>query len=205
MKRTFLMALAVVCLVPLLAQGLRAEFGVKAGLSLAKYQWTDPAGGLAWQYLPFATGGIYLEAGRGVLSVQPGLFFTRMGGRYALEGDSLEFRYDYLQLPLLFKMNILPADTVCPFFGLGGYGAYLIKAQGVLAIGGEKETVDVTDEYERFDAGLVFSGGFDFHFSGVTLSLECRYTYGLLEALKLPAEGESMKHRSILAFIGLGF
>jgi Outer membrane protein beta-barrel domain len=205
MKRTLIIGLAVIGVFSFGSRELRAEVGIKAGLSLAKYQWTDPTSSLPWQYLPFVAGGLYIEAGRGILSVQPGLFFTRMGGRYAIEGDSLEFRYDYLQLPLLVKMNILPGGSVCPFFGLGGYGAYLIKAQGVLVISGEREVADVTDEYERFDAGLVFSGGFDFHFARMTLSVEGRFSYGLMEALKAPAAGESMKHRAILVLVGLGF
>lgn len=206
MKRSILGAVAAVCLLGLCRPGLRAEFGLKAGVSLARFQWTTPEPiGFDWQYLPFAAGGLYLEAGRGVLSVQPGVFFTRMGGRYAVEGDSLEFRFDYLQLPLLFKMNILPTASVCPFFGFGGYGAYLIKAQGVLALGGERQVEDLIGEYKRFDAGLVFSGGFDVRFGRTTVSLECRYAHGLLDALKYPAPGEFMKHRSILALVGVGF
>jgi len=206
MKKLILRAVAVIGVLVLFHQGLTAEVGIKAGLSLAKYQWTTPEPiGFEWEYLPFATAGLYIEAGRGILSVQPGVFFIRMGGRYAIEGDSLEFRYDYLQLPLLLKMNILPSETFCPFFGFGGYGAYLIKAQGVLVVAGERQVEDLIEEYERFDAGLIFSGGLDLHFSRTTLSLECRYTYGLLEALKFPAAGESMKHRALLALVGLGF
>ncbi|HSA96726.1 MAG TPA: porin family protein [Acidobacteriota bacterium] len=205
MKRFFVTALAAVCLVPFLAPDLRGEVGVKAGLSLAKYQWTDPTSSIPWGYLPFVTGGLTIEAGRGVLSIQPGLFFARMGGRYAVEGDSLEFQYDYLQLPLLLKMNVLPEGSVCPFFGFGGYGAYLLKARGVLVVGGVREAADVTEEYERFDAGLIFGGGFDFHFARMTLSLECRYTFGLMQVLKSPFAGESMKHRAIQALVGLGF
>lgn len=206
MIKAVLKVLVVICVLAVLPQGLRAEVGLKAGISFAKYQWPTPVPtGFDWQYLPFAAGGLYVEAGRGILSVQPGLFFTRMGGRYAVEGDSLEFRYDYIQLPLVIKMNILPSARVSPFFGFGGYGAYLLKAQGVLVIDGDREVVDVIEEYDRFDAGLVFNGGFDFHFARTTVSLECRYAHGLLDALKSPAEGEFMKHRSIMALVGVGF
>jgi hypothetical protein len=206
MKKPILRVVAVLCVLVLCQQGLKAEFGVKAGLSLAKYQWTTPVPiGFEWGYLTFAAGGLYVEAGRGILSVQPGVFFTRMGGRYFVEGDSLEFRFDYIQAPVLLKMNILPSGSVCPFFAFGGYGAYLIKAQGVLVIDGERETENVIEDYERFDAGLVFSGGLDFQFARTTVSVECRYAHGLMEALKYPIEGESMKHRSIMALVGIGF
>jgi hypothetical protein len=206
MKKTVVVALALVCALALFPRGLTAEVGIKAGVSFSKYQWTTPEPiGFEWGYLPFAAGGLYFEAGRGILSVQPGVFFTRMGGRYAVEGDSLEFRFDYIQVPVLLKMNILPSSGVCPFFAFGGYGAYLIKAQGVLVIDGERETEDLIEEYKRFDAGLVFSGGLDFQFARTTISVECRYVYGLMDALKDPAEGEFMKHRSIMALVGIGF
>lgn len=206
MKKTIFKAVVVVSVLAVFHQGLNAEVGLKAGLSLAKYQWVIPdSDDLPWAFLPFVTGGLYIEAGGGIFSIQPGLFFTRMGGRYAIEGDSLEFRYDYLQMPLLIKMNNLTRGTVCPFFGFGGYGAYLIKAQGVLVEDGEREATDLIEEYNRFDAGLIFSAGFDFRFAGTTVSLECRYAHGLLDALKFPAEGEFMKHRSIMALVGLGF
>jgi Outer membrane protein beta-barrel domain len=206
MIKAILKILVVVCVLAVFLQGLSAEVGLKAGISLAKYQWPTPdPTGFAWQYLPFATGGLYIEAGRGIFSVQPGLFFTRMGGRYAIEGDSLEFRYDYIQLPLLIKMNNITRGTVCPFFGFGGYGAYLIKAQGVLVIDGDRQVEDLIEEYNRFDAGLLFSAGFDFQFARTTVTLECRYAHGLLDALKYPAEGEFMKQRSIMALIGIGF
>jgi len=206
MKKTILRAVVVLCVLALCQQGLKAEFGIKAGLSLAKYQWPTPVPiGFEWQYLPFAAGGLYVEAGRGILSVQPGVFFTRMGGKYAVEGDSLEFRFDYLQVPVLLKMNILPSSRVCPFIGFGGYGAYLVKAQGVLVIDAERQVENIIEEYERFDAGLVFNAGLDFQFARTTVSVECRYAHGLMNAQKPPVEGEFMKHRSIMALVGLGF
>ena len=206
MKKLILRAVAVIGVLVLFHQGLTAEVGIKAGLSLAKYQWTTPVPiGFDWGYLPFAAGGLYVEAGRGILSVQPGVFFTRMGGRYAVEGDSLQFRFDYIQVPVLLKMNVLPSSSVCPFFGFGGYGAYLVKAQGVLVIDGERQVENIIEEYNKFDAGLVFAAGLDFQFARTTVSVECRYAHGLMEASKYPAEGESMKHRSIMALVGIGF
>jgi hypothetical protein len=189
LKRTVVIVLSVIGVVALFQARLNAEVGLKAGFSLAKYQWVIPdPDNLDWTFLPFAAGGLYFEAGKGLLSVETGVFFARMGGRYEIEGDSLEFRYDYIQLPLVLKMNILPSSFVCPFFGFGGYGAYLVKAQGVLVIGGEREVEDLIEEYQRIDAGLLFSGGFGFRWARTTLTLECRYAYGLVNALKYPAE-----------------
>jgi hypothetical protein len=206
MKKSVIVALAVVCAAVLFEQSLIADVGVKAGVSFSRYQWMTPVPiDFTWGYLPFVAGGIYFEVDLGVISIQPGVFMTRMGGRYSLEGDSLEFRFDYVQVPLLLKMNVLPSSRVCPYFSFGGYGAYLYKAQGILVLGLDRTVEDLIEEYKRLDAGLVFSGGFDFKLTRATISVECRYAHGLMNAQKYPVEGEFMKHRSIMALVGIGF
>jgi hypothetical protein len=207
MKKAVVVSLALVCAAALVVpRSLSAEVGVKAGASFSKYQWQTPVPiDFTWEYLPFVSAGVYLNVGRGFLSIQPEVLMTRMGGRYASEGDSLEFRFDYIQVPLLLKMRILPSSRVCPFYSVGGYGAYLFKAQGVLVLGSDRTVEDLIDEYKRYDAGLVFNGGLEFRLSRATLSVECRYDHGLVNVQKVPVEGEFMKHRSIVALVGIGF
>jgi hypothetical protein len=206
MKKSVIVALAVVCAAALIPQSLIAEVGIRVGASFSKYQWTTPPPtGYKLDFLPFVAGGVYFNAGRGFISIQSELLMTRMGGRYALEGDSLEFRFDYIQLPLLLKIKVLPASSVCPFFSFGGYGAYLFKAQGVLVLDPDRTVEDLIEEYKRLDAGLVFNGGLDFRLTRATISIECRYVHGLMNVEKYQVEGSYMKHRSIIALIGIGF
>ena len=196
MKRLAIAALAVLCVAALVPQTLEAGVGIKAGYSLSKIAETPP---FAWENLPFFVGGLSFEGGFGFISLQPEVLYVRMGGKYPA-GD-LEYRFNYVQVPVLIKLNIVPAGPLRPFIGGGGYGAYLIKAEGVL--GADK--ADLTDDYMRFDYGIVGGVGLAFKLPVISLSVEGRYNYGLMNIMKDPAAGDSMKNRSIMVLVGVNF
>ena len=206
MKKLAIAALAVLCVAALIPQTLEAGVGIKAGYSLAKFaQTSDVPLPFVWGNLPFFTGGLSFEGGLGFISVQPEVLYVRMGARYAVDPDSLEFRFGYIQVPVLIKLNIVPAGPVRPFIGAGGYGAYLLKAEGVLVTGGVTTKADMTEDYQRTDYGLVGGAGIAFKLPGIKLSVEGRYNYGLMNIMKDPAAGDSMKNRSMMALVGLSF
>ena len=196
-------AIFVICAIP---RDLLAEGGIKIGVSLAKFNWTEAAPpGLTLGYLPFIAGGFYFSADAGPFAIQPELIVIQKGGKYAAEGDSLAFRFTYIQAPLLLRLDVLRTGTVRPFCAVGGYGSYLYRAEGVLILGTEKTTTDLIDEYKRYDFGLVVGAGLTFKLSGISLSLEGRYDHGLVNIVKNPAAGESMKNRCLMALVGFGF
>jgi hypothetical protein len=51
----------------------------------------------------------------------------------------------------------------------------------------------------------VASVGLGFRLRGVVISIEGRYNLGLVNIVKNPAAGESLKNRSLVALIGIGF
>jgi len=197
MKKIAIAALAVLFAAALIPQTLEAGVGIKAGYSLSKIVETPP---FLWENLPFFVGGLSFEGGLGFISIQPEVLYVRMGGKFT-PGD-FEFRFNYIQVPVLLKLNVVPAGPVRPFIAAGGYGAYLIKAEGVIG-GGLPE--DLTGNYERYDYGIVGGAGIAFKLPGITLSVEGRYNYGLMNILKDPAAGDSSKNRSLMALVGLGF
>jgi hypothetical protein len=207
MKRSAIVVLAALCAVALVPSDLAAGVGIKAGYSLARFTQvsTEPLS-FTWDYLPFFAGGLYVEHSLlGFLSFQPELLYVRMGGQYEITDFSLEDRLDYIQLPVLLKLNILPAGPVRPFLCAGGYGAYLIKYTSAMVDAGEPDEADLTSEHMRYDYGLVGGGGLKFKLPGISVSIEGRYNYGMMNILKDPAEGESKKNRSIMALVGIGF
>jgi hypothetical protein len=200
MKKLAIAALAVLCAAALIPQTLEAGVGIKAGYSLSKFSQAS-AGPLpfAWENLPFFVGGLSFEGGLGFISIQPEVLYVRMGGKFA--AGELEFRFGYVQVPVLIKLNVVPAGPVRPFIAGGGYGAYLIKAEGVLA--GTK--ADMTEDYQRTDYGVIGGAGLAFKLPGISVSVEGRYNYGLMNIMKDPAAGDSMKNRSLMALVGLSF
>lgn len=207
MKKLIIAVVAAVALTALVPLGLQAGVGLKGGLSWSSLSLasTEP--------IPFTfgtsqsyAGGMFFDIGMGFVTVQPEILYVRMGGEYEVdELNSLEFRHQYIQVPLLLRFNILPAGPIRPFICAGGYGAYLIKAEGVMEIDGTVEKTDVTEDYQRFDYGLVGGAGLLFKLGVVGLSIEGRYNYGLANLLKDPAVGDSMKNQSLMALVGIKF
>jgi hypothetical protein len=204
--------LSVICLVALFAavsvpQALNAGVGFKAGYSWSTLSLTST------EPLPFSlgtlssfAGGMSFSAGLGFLSIQPEILYVRMGSLYEVDAlNSLEFRNDYIQVPVLLKLSIIPVGPIQPFLCAGGYGAYLIKAKGVMKIDGVPQEEDMSDNYQRFDYGVVGGLGLAFKLPGIGLSIEGRYTYGLQNLVKDPAAGDSMKNQCWLALAGISF
>ena len=209
MKKLIVVLMAVLCVAALAPRDLSAGVGIKGGLSLAKFSLTGEMDGAEWKYLPSWVAGAYAEFKLGVVSVQPEILYTRMGAKIeeVIEDEpfSLQYRFDYVQVPVLLKFNIIPAGPVRPFLYAGGYGAYLLKAKGVMEGGGESDEADITENFQRYDYGVVGGAGLAFKLPGLSVSVEGRYNYGLANIVKDPLEGEAAKNRSIMALVGIGF
>lgn len=208
MKRLLVLALATACVAAFLPQDLDAGVGIKGGFTLSKFQMSsaDPLP-FSWANLPSYAGGLYFNIGLGLFSVQPEVLYTRMGGRWEVDADnSLEFRFDYLQVPVLLKINVVPAGPIRPFICGGGYGAYLIKATGVMVVDGTPlPSEDIGDSYQKLDYGVVGGFGLTFKLPGLAITVEGRYNHGLRNLYKDSLEGESMRNTSMMALVGIGF
>jgi hypothetical protein len=152
-------------------------------------------------------GGIFFSFGFGPLAIQPEVLYVRMGGRDVIDGSGSEFRFDYIQVPLLLKLKIIPLGPMSPFICAGGYGSYLFRAREVTLVDGVVvgDPADLGENYEKYDYGVVGGGGLKFKLPGISISIEGRYNYGLKNILTDPGPGESFKNRSMMALIGIGF
>lgn len=205
MKKHIIAVVLAVALTALVPLGLEAGVTLKGGLSWSSLAMSS-AEPFSFGNLQFYTGGLSLSLGLGFVAIQPEVLFVRMGGAYEVdEANSLEFRHDYIQVPLLLKFNVIPAGPVRPFICAGGYGSYLLKAEGVLEIDGVVEKEELTEEYMKYDYGVVGGAGIVFKLPGIAFSIEGRYNYGLANIMKDPPAGESMKNRSLMALVGIGF
>jgi hypothetical protein len=207
MKKLAIVALAAIFLTAFVPKALEAGVGLKGGLT-----WSSLALASA-EPIPFSfgnlqyyAGGLFFDVGLGFVSVQPEILYVRMGGLYEVdEANSLEFRHEYLQVPLLLRFNVIPAGPIRPFVCAGGYGAYLIRSVGVMEVDGETTKEVITEDYQRLDYGVVGGAGILFKLGIIGLSVEGRYNYGLVNLFKDPAAGDSMKNRSVMALVGIKF
>jgi len=208
MKRLMFISLAVLVMAALIPQSLSAGFGIKGGYAMSKFTVTSP------DPIPFIfgnlgspVGGIFFSLGFGPLAIQPEVLYVRMGSEFEIdEANDLKWRFDYIQVPVLLKLKIIPAGPIRPVIYAGGYGACLIKANGVMTVDGVPgEPQDLKDGYQKYDYGVVGGAGLDFKLPGISISVEGRYNYGLMNILRDPAPGDSWKNRSMMALVGIGF
>jgi hypothetical protein len=210
MKRLMIVALVALCVAALLPQTLSAGFGIKGGYSLSKFSLAPSNPFLPFPIvnLPSPLGGIFFNLKLGPLAIQPEVLYVRMGSKFELEGTGLQYRMDYIQVPVLLKMSIIPLGPIRPVIYAGGYGAYLLKANGAIIEGGAVGPyTDASDQFEKYDYGVVGGAGIEFKLPGLSFSIEGRYNYGL-KNIWIPVDIDdtmAWKNRSMMVLVGIGF
>lgn len=206
MKKLMIVSLAVLCAAALLPQSLSAGIGIKGGYSWSSFTLTAIGEIPPFQTYSAPTGGVFFNLGLGFLTIQPEALYVRMGAQLDFEGDSMQWRLEYAQVPVLLKLNIIPAGPIRPFIYGGAYGSYLFNAKGVLIVDGEVvDEGDMDDMFEKFDYGVIGGAGITLKLAGIALSVEGRYNYGLANILTDPGEAESMKNSCWMTLVGFSF
>ena len=206
MKKFLVACLAALCLIAVLPQALSAGIGFKGGLSLSRFA-IDPADGFPFSIknVNGPVGGIFFGAGIGPLAFQTEVLYARMGLKGLATDAQMEYRLDYVQVPVMLKVRVIPAGPVRPVVFAGGYGSYLLNAKGVMVTPTGSDSADLDDVFKKFDYGVLGGAGLEFKLPGILLTIEGRYNLGLANIGKDLDEGVSIKNRSIMVLAGIGF
>ncbi|MGA2361152.1 MAG: porin family protein [Candidatus Aminicenantales bacterium] len=204
MKRFLIVSLAVLFTAALLPQTAAAGVGLKGGYAWSNLKFTGATDIPPLQDIKNPVGGVFFDIGLGLFSIQPEVLYIRQGARMEVLPDWMETRVDYIQVPLLLKIDIIPGPISPMIYG-GPYGAYRLSAKGVSDIGGVSTSTDIKDQIKTTDYGVVFGGGIDFKLGLVKLSAEVRYNLGLANVAKDPDPGMSVKTKSLMVLVGIGF
>jgi hypothetical protein len=209
MKRLCLASILVLVLAGA-ASAAGIGFGVKGGLNMANLHGTD-AENLDWK-TGFAAGAFANIAFTPVISLQPELLYVMDGASEGVLGIQIDFKVDYIQVPVLVKFDIPVAGSIIPALYAGGYVGFLSGAEIEASYEEESESIDVKDFTKSMDYGLSFGAAIDFHLASVTLIFEGRYNYGLTsiddgwaEALEEEEIELDIKNHSIMFMAGVGF
>ncbi len=142
MKKLTVVLLAALCVIALAPRDLAAGVGIKGGYSLAKFSLT-PADYRSGVEVSAVLGGRRLLRVSSWASCPCNprssipAWAPRSRTKSRISGSSTGI--DYVQVPVLLKFNIVPAGPIRPFLYGGGYGAYLVKAEGFMQMGEESE------------------------------------------------------------------
>lgn len=204
MKKFLIVSMVILFAAAVLPQSAAAGVGVKVGYAWSNLKFTGATDVPILTDLKNPVGGVYFSMGLGLFSIQPEILYVRQGGRLEELPDWMEDRVDYIQVPVLLKIHVIPGPISPMIYG-GPYGAYLVSAKGVSFIGGTTETVDIKDQIKSTDYGLVFGGGIDFRLPVIKLSAEVRYNLGMANVAKNTDPGMSVKTKSLMVLVGIGF
>ncbi len=161
---TLILAIAIVA--PATAQ---MSYGVKAGVNYADVSFDGdvPSSGR----VGLLAGGFVTIPLFGWLAVQPEVIYTVKGTTVDVADIKSDLIVDYVEVPLLARISIRRKIYVA----VGPSMAFRVRARSRTAFGGSTEEIDLKEDVESFDLGVVGAAGIDLGrwvFDG-------RYTHGL--------------------------
>lgn len=175
---------------PAQAQGV--GFGIKGGPIYTKFssEVVDFESRTGFQ------GGIFVGGNRnGVFGGQLEILYAKK----STETERLGLKTDayFIQLPLLLRLNIGSSNR-------NGFIAYAIGGPSFdINLKAEQNDLDIKDNYESFDVGLVGGGGIEI----ARIILEGRYSWGLRNVLDATIDREftDIKSNSFSVLVGFRF
>jgi len=183
--------LALLLAISAFAQGI--SFGVKGGVNYTSLSGDDVPDGLSWK-LGFGGGVVAALNVMDMFVIQPEVLYTMKGG----EDPDLEYSFDltYVEVPVLLKYSVPMEGMISPNFFVGPSLGILMSA--------ELDEVDVKDDLKTMDFGVVVGAGVDFDMGTGKVTLDGRYTLGLMSIDDSEAE-QDWKNGAISVMIGYMF
>ena len=194
MKKILMVCAAMVLTTGAFAQ---VQWGAKAGLNLADFSNVDES-----KMKPsFHIGAFADIAINDFLSFQPELMYSRQGTFFkeTYEGETYKdwARYDYINLPLVFKFYIAEKLSV----DVGPQFGFVINASAKYDWPGESGTEDIdSDMYESFDVSAAM--GLTYRVCR-NIDVYARYNLGLTNVNK--EEGDNTKIKNNVIQVGVGY
>lgn len=217
MKKTIVISMMLLLLV-LAALPARAlvTFGVKGGLNNSKIVFSPALDMPGQKYLQGYCFGAFLSLNFGPIGIQPEVLYSRRGMEAQIllnptDPSSLaqaRIMLDYIEIPLLVRLNVIPAGPVKLYvFGGPSYG-FLQKAKARITYMGISEDEDIKEDFQNKALAAVGGLGLDIKIPLLfKVSVDARYHYGLGNILSESSSVPTDKARNtgLSVLLGIGF
>ncbi len=196
--------LALLLLFPISLYG-QVNLGFKGGMSLSTI------GGADVDDVDYRTGfgvGAFLEFPvSDVVSIQPELLYMKRGAEETEAGITVTFAVDYVEIPVLLRLNFPVEGSIAPYFLVGpsiGFksGCEMRLEDDEFGLGVDCEEVDV--EIKTIDFAGVVGAGLSFEAGPGNVTVGARYNYGFISLDDSDAE-EDIKGRAFSFLAGYSF
>jgi hypothetical protein len=181
------------------AQGL--EFGAKGGVSVATQMTTPAATGASYGYRAgLLAGGFVTVPLSSWIDVEADGLYASKGATLTILGLKSTAALDYFDVPVVARVKRGGAHR--RYFAEGGASiAVRLRARAKTSFSGSIEDVDVSDQFERLDYGIVAGGGLEMS----RLVIDGRYTYGLADVDKDKTDATTTKNSAFSVSVGVRF
>jgi hypothetical protein len=188
------LALLVTGVVPVAAQGI--QFGGKGGVNFANLRF-DEAIDLSFDdRIGLIAGGFVTIPLGDRFGIQPEVLFSQKGAQFDELGATGRVELDFLDVPILARYRFGRLFL----FGGPSFGLKL-RAREVTEFGDDQEEVDLADDVESFDFGIVAGAGYEFG----RFSVDGRYTWGLSNINAVDSDEVEIKTRVYAVLAGFRF
>lgn len=159
-------------------------------------------------------GGLYFNFQlAGPLSFQPEALYTQNGvilKSLAGTSDKVNVQLNYVEIPLLLRYEVGKSHRIRPALMIGGSGAYRIKCLLKTTFAGQNEQQECgqlldrsADPLKKFDASLIGAGSVETQFAGRAISVQLRYTYGVVGIAEYATNSSNVRNRAFGLMVGL--
>ncbi|HRD01975.1 MAG TPA: porin family protein [Candidatus Saccharicenans sp.] len=193
MKKTTISFLTLFFILILASQAQAlVDFGIKGGINNSKILFSPSDRFSNQSYLQGATFGAFLTVNLGPIGLQPEVLYSRRGLDCQvlitppIAADSSAYfapcaaRLDYIEIPLLARLNIIPLGPIKVYaFGGPSYDI-LLKANLDITTGGQTDTENIKSDLKNSSLAIVGGLGADLKIPLLfRVTLEARYHYSL--------------------------
>ena len=181
-----------------------SHYGIKGGMNISNMS-VDPQQLEDHDSLKsFAVGAWWGRPIRGRLGFRTEALYSVKGDAESAGGYTASTHMSYLDVPVLAKIGFLHDQSFQPSLFLGPAVSLNLTAKSSFEGGGSSNEIDVKDQVNPLDVGLVVGGGLDFPVGGRSYGVELRYSKGLTNAANDEANGSAHNDViTVLASIGL--
>lgn len=181
------------------------SFGPKLGYTNSTLNGNDVPNGA--NSLSGITGGFFFKANANeVVAIQPEILYAQRGATTTTDTDpdGLTLGVDYLQVPLLIKVQIPTAGAIYPFVYAGPYGAFELDNNFNATILNGGIGINSNADVHDFDYGGIVGAGMDFQLDNLFIGFDARYDIGMSQIVEIDNTDQDMKNRAFTIFASLG-
>jgi hypothetical protein len=206
----FAVALLFVALVPRpVAAALNIDWGIKGGFSLAREKWSDET--TASDNLTKPVFGAFLAFNLNKsFAIQPEVYYLTQGGIWQSESDLVTTKwvgtYNYLHIPVLAKVRFMTDKKLSPIIFAGPALGFLLSAHEKYYVDGALNySKSIKTWFKKTNFSVVFGGGVEYKLDKLLLVLDIRYDLGLANIDLSDIPTDTLKTRSLMFMVGVGF